>query len=186
MASALRLLRRDRSVSLADDQGLRAAYHAHGAELYRYALRALADRGAAEDVVQETFVRAWRSADSYDPQLSSLRVWLFAILRNAVIDQARKRSAKSWPQPATQPDLLLHADTGPAPADQVLQTWLIEEGLRKLSADHRDALVETYLRGRPYDDVAAERGVPVATMRSRVFYALKALRNALDEMGVTP
>lgn len=186
MASALRLLRRDRSVSLADDQGLREAYQAHGAELYRYAVRALADQGAAEDAVQDTFVRAWRSADSYDEELSSLRVWLFAILRNVVIDHARKRSAKSWPQLAAGPDLPASSDTGPDPADQVLQTWLIEEGLRKLSTDHRDALVETYLRGRPYADVAAERGVPVATMRSRVFYALKALRNALDEMGVTP
>lgn len=68
-----------RSVSLARDSGVREAYAAHGGELYRFALRALGDTGAAQDVVQETFVRAWRAADRFDLELASLRVWLFAI-----------------------------------------------------------------------------------------------------------
>src|SRR3712207_4036754 len=73
---------------------VRAAYAAHGAELYRFALRQLGDGGAAQDVVQEVFLRAWRSADAYDPRLASLRTWLFAIARNVVVDEARRLSAR--------------------------------------------------------------------------------------------
>ena len=58
---------------LSDDVGLRAAYAAHGSELYRFALRGLGDAGLAQDAVQETFLRAWRAADKYDPALASLR-----------------------------------------------------------------------------------------------------------------
>ena len=187
MAGPLRLLRRGSNAPLADDNGLREAYQAHGGELFRFALRALGDRGAAEDVVQETFVRAWRSADRYDPTLSSLRVWLFAIVRNVVIDQARHRTSKAWTPVVADPEApTTQADAAPDPADEVLRGWLVEEALRRLSPEHREAIVETYLRGRTYDEVAAERGIPVGTLRSRVFYALKALRIAMEEMGVAP
>jgi len=64
---------------------------AHGAELYRFANRALRDAGAAQDVVQDTFLRAWRAADRYDPQLASLRTWLFSIARNVIVDHHRAR-----------------------------------------------------------------------------------------------
>lgn len=71
----------------------RAAYEAHGAELYRFALRQLSDEGSARDVVQEVFLRAWRSAARFDPSGASLRVWLFAIARNTVVDHVRQRQA---------------------------------------------------------------------------------------------
>jgi RNA polymerase sigma-70 factor (ECF subfamily) len=59
----------------------------------------------------------------------------------------------------------------------------VEEALRKLRPDHRDVLIETYYRARPYAEVAADLGIPVGTVKSRVFYALRALRLALDELG---
>ena len=65
----------------------------------------------------------------------------------------------------------------------MLVSWQVEEGLRKLSEDHRVVLVETYYRARPYNEVALELGVPVGTVKSRVYYALRALRLALDELG---
>ena len=74
------------------------------------------------------------------------------------------------------------------PTDDVgrlMQRWLVEEALRRLGEDHRRALQETYLADRPYAEVAAELGVPVSTLRSRVFYGLKALRLVLDEMEVS-
>ena len=77
------------------------------------------------------------------------------------------------------------AAPGPDAADRILATWLVEEALGRLSAEHRYVIVETYIRGRSYEEVAGERGVPVGTLRSRTFYALKALRIAMDEMGVT-
>ena len=79
---------------LGDDEGLRSAYAAHGNELFRFARRSLADDQLAEDAVQETFVRGWRAADRFDERLGSLRTWLFAILRNVVIDLSRAEASR--------------------------------------------------------------------------------------------
>ncbi|CAN5903670.1 sigma-70 family RNA polymerase sigma factor [soil metagenome] len=169
---------------------LRAAYNAHGAELYRFAHRQLGDGGAAQDVVQESFLRAWRASASFDPEVASLRTWLFAITRNVVIDQVRRVAIRPWQQ---RPDPL-PPDQSPAAADAerrgidegVLDAWVVEEALRRITAEHRVAIVATHLHERPYDEVAAELDIPVGTLRSRVFYGLRALRLALEEMGVEP
>jgi hypothetical protein len=81
---------------LDSESALRAAYAARGAELYRFALRQLSDDGTAQEVVQEVFLRAWRRADSFDPAVASVRVWLFAIARNVVIDEARRAAVRPW------------------------------------------------------------------------------------------
>jgi RNA polymerase sigma-70 factor, ECF subfamily len=164
---------------------VRAAYTAHGAELYRFALRQLGDGGAAQDVVQEVFLRAWRAADSYDPQLASLRTWLFAIARNVVVDEARRFAVRPWQWNLTDGSDL-PAQAGPADQDALVDTWVVEEALRRIGEDHRTAIVQTHLRGRPHAEVAAELNIPVGTLRSRVFYGLKALRLAMEEMGVEP
>jgi RNA polymerase sigma-70 factor (ECF subfamily) len=163
---------------LGDESVLRAAYAAHGPELYRFAVRALGDNGAAEEVVQETFLRAWRSGDRFDPGLGSLRTWLFAIARNVVIDVTRRRSARPQWLSEVPPD----ADSED-PLENVMIAWQVEEALRRISEDHRVAIVETYYRGRPHAEVAAELRIPEGTLRSRIFYGLKALRLALEEMG---
>ena len=170
---------------LDDETDLRAAYDAHGSELYRFALRQLGDEGAAQDVVQDVFLRAWRSSGSFDPEVASLRVWLFAIARNVVIDEARKRTVRPWQSSlVSDPDI---NRAGPVRIDdQVLDGWIVEEALRRISPEHRAVIVEIYLRGRPPAEVAAEQGVPPGTVRSRVFYGLKALRLTMDEMGVEP
>ena len=80
--------------ALRTDAGVRSVYAAHGGELYRFARRALGDDGLAEEAVQETFVRAWQAADRFDERLGSLRTWLFAILRNVVIDMSRARAVR--------------------------------------------------------------------------------------------
>lgn len=169
---------------LRDEDGLRAAHRAHAGELFRFALRSLGDRGAAEDVVQEVFLRAWRAADSFDPRRASLRVWLFAITRNVLVDQARRRAVR--PAQPVADEILVVLAGGDGGFDEATTTaWIVEEALRRVREEHRVAIVETYLRGRAYAEVSAELGVPVPTLRTRVFYGLKALRVALDEMGVT-
>jgi RNA polymerase sigma-70 factor, ECF subfamily len=165
---------------LEDETSLRAAYAAHGGELYRFALRSLGDTGAAEEAVQETFVRAWRAGQRFDPSLGSLRTWLFAIARNVVIDIGRARSVR--------PPLAGGDGAEPAaedPVDRVMVAWQVEEALRRISDDHRVAIIETYYRGRPHAEVAADLRIPEGTLRSRIFYGLKALRLALEEMGWT-
>ena len=139
--------------------------------------RALNDDGLAEEAVQETFLRAWRAADRYDPHRSSLRTWMFSIARNVTIDLARARSAR--PQSAgreVEPTRGAKDTT-----EESLRSWEMEEALRRIGPQHRHAIVETYYRDRPCAEVAAEAGVPVGTMRSRLYYGLKALRLVLEE-----
>jgi RNA polymerase sigma-70 factor (ECF subfamily) len=167
----------------ADAEWVNAAYAAHGRELYRFALRSLRDPGLAEEAVQTTYLRAWRNAARFDDELGSLRTWLFAIVRNVVIDLARARNVRFGlaRDDTSRADTAIGVDDGEI--DRLLVSWQVEEALRRLSNDHRVVLIETYYRGRPYDAVAAEMGIPVGTVKSRVYYALKALRLALDELG---
>jgi RNA polymerase sigma-70 factor, ECF subfamily len=166
---------------LASDAGVRTVYAAHGAELYRFAFRSLGDRGLAEEAVQETFVRAWQASDRFDDALGSLRTWLFAIVRNVVIDLSRARAVR----PSLAAESTTTTDLGDLSddIDRVLTSWQVEEALRMLSDEHRSALVEVHYKGRAYGDVAADLGVPVGTVKSRVYYALKAMRLALEELG---
>src|SRR5204862_587410 len=80
--------------ALSRERDVREAYAAHAGELYGFAVRSLGDAGLAEEAVQETFVRAWRAGERFDPEIGSLRTWLFAILRNVVIDLSRARAAR--------------------------------------------------------------------------------------------
>ena len=164
------------SGALKRERDVREAYAAHSGELYGFAMRSLGDSGLAEEAVQETFVRAWRAGDRFDPQIGSLRTWLFAILRNVVIDLGRARAAR--PRVA-------EAGVEPSvePLEDVLLSWQVEEAMRRLREDHRRVLFETHYRGRPYAEVAAELGVPEGTIKSRVYYGLRALRVVLEEMG---
>jgi len=163
------------------DAALRSAYDAHGAELLHFARRSLGDSGLAEEAVQETFVRAWRASRTYDPARSSQRTWLFAILRNVVIDLARARRVR--------PALAAAGQAVERPAlvddeiDRALTTWQVEAALAELEEHHRHVLVEVHWRGRPYSEVAAELGVPAGTVKSRVYYGLRGLRRALEAQG---
>lgn len=153
------------------------AYDAHAGELYGFALRGLEDRSLAEEAVQETFVRAWRAASRFDPAIGAIRTWLFAICRNVVVDLARSRASRA------QRDEPVIAVPDTDELDRGLRAWQIEEALARLSDHHRTVLIETYYDGRPASEVAARQGIPEGTVRSRLFYALKALRLVLDEMG---
>jgi RNA polymerase sigma-70 factor, ECF subfamily len=162
--------------ALSGERDVRAAYAAHAGELYGFASRSLGDSGLAEEAVQETFLRAWRAGERFDPQIGSLRTWLFAILRNVVIDLSRARAvrpgvAEGGVEPAVEP------------LEEALLAWQLEEAMRRLGDQHRQVLVETYYRGRPYAEVAEELGVPEGTVKSRVYYGLRALRVALEEIG---
>ena len=167
-----------------DAEWVTAAYAAHGRELYRFAVRSLGDNGLAEEAVQTTYLRAWRAAARYDESLGSLRTWLFAILRNVVVDMARARRVRPMlAEPSPAGDAPERWPASESDVDRMLVAWQVEEAMRRLSPDHRGALIEVYFRCRSYDEVAIEFGIPTGTVKSRVYYALKALRLALEELG---
>ena len=163
--------------ALSRERDVREAYAAHSGELYGFAVRSLGDAGLAEEAVQETFLRAWKAGERYDPEIGSLRTWLFAILRNVVIDMGRARASRPrvGPEQGIEPSV--------EPLEQALVAWQVEEAMRRIGEDHRRVLLETHFRARPYAEVAEEMGVPEGTIKSRVYYGLKALRVALEEIG---
>src|SRR5919202_6671869 len=99
-AQLMERLRKD-----ATGEALRALYRTYAGELLGFALNALGERGAAEEIVQETFTRAWRHADRYDPARGSVRTWLYQIARHAIIDARRRAAARPALAPGAAEDL---------------------------------------------------------------------------------
>lgn len=160
-----------------DGFDVRRAYAEHGRVLFGFALNGVGDHGLAEECVQETFARAWRARDRYRPEQASERTWLFAIARNVVVDALRARARR--PRLVTQDDR-----HGPDPStpgnDQVEDRIVLLAGLTRLSPEHREVIVAVQIEGMTYDQLAQRTGVPVGTLRTRMYYGLRALREILE------
>ncbi len=172
---------------------LRSLHDEHSAALWSYVLHLTAgDRGHAEDVVQETLLRAWRRPELLEKQSESghsVRGWLFTVAHNIVMDHWR--SVRRRPEQLMDPQLISPGMPSSASdlaqsdgTDAALQAILVADGLRRLTADHRAVLVECYFRGCTAQQAAERLGIPVGTVKSRTHYALHALRLALEESGV--
>jgi RNA polymerase sigma-70 factor (ECF subfamily) len=163
---------------------LRELHDAHAAALLTFATRLCdGDRGRAQDVVQETLLRAWQHPEALDPARGPARAWLFTVARHVAIDTHRARASR----PAEVGDAPL--DTVPAAEgdiDRALDTWLVADALGTLTRAHREVLLETFYRGRSVAEAAKALGVPPGTVKSRAYYALRALRVALAERGIEP
>ncbi|MFI5534425.1 sigma-70 family RNA polymerase sigma factor [Kitasatospora sp. NPDC051853] len=165
-----------------DEELVRALHDRHAAALMGFVLRLVGgDRHRAEDVVQETLVRAWRNLHRLDPSADSLRPWLVTVARRIVIDGHRSRQSR----PAEVGDAVLDVMPAEDELERALRLMAISDALDALTEPHRQVIVETYLKGRTVNEAAVELGIPAGTVRSRVFYALKSLKNALEERGVT-
>lgn len=160
---------------------LRAVHDAHAPALYRYVLRLTRDPALAQDVVQEALLRAWRKPAILEQGDEEARAWLFTVARNLVIDD--RRSARHAHEFAT--DEVPERPTGHDETDAVLDRWLLSDALLSLSLEHRTAVVRSYYLGQSAAEISRDEGVPVGTVRSRTHYALRALRLALQERGVT-
>jgi RNA polymerase sigma-70 factor, ECF subfamily len=165
----------DRSAEL-----VRTLHDEHAGPLWSYTLRLThGDRGRAEDIVQETLIRAWRNPAALDEQKGSPRAWLFAVARNLVVDDWRARRVRPALAPENAPE-----PTTEDESDAVLQSLLVEEALARLTSPHREVLLECYFRGSSVAQAAAVLGIPAGTVKSRAHYALHALKLVLEEMGV--
>jgi RNA polymerase sigma-70 factor (ECF subfamily) len=161
-------------------QLLRVLHDEHAPALWRYVVWLTGDRQLAEDVVQETLVRAWRKPEVLDQSESSARAWLFTVARNLVIDD--KRSAHSRHEIAS--DALPEQQVSDG-TDALLDSWLVADALATLSPDHRLVVVNAYYGAKSIAEISAELDIPPGTVKSRLHYALRALRLALQERGMT-
>jgi RNA polymerase sigma-70 factor (ECF subfamily) len=162
-----------------DAELLRALHDEHGPALWSYAVGLTnGDRSRAQDVVQETLLRAWRNPAVLAQQEGSPRAWLFTVARRIVIDEwrsARRRGeviTDEVPEPSTPPDDL---------AQRAVDRHVVMTALLGLSPEHRAVLVECYFRGASVAEAAQRLGIPPGTVKSRTHYALRALRLALEE-----
>jgi RNA polymerase sigma-70 factor (ECF subfamily) len=162
------------------DAAIRQLYSHYAKALHGYVEQFCPDQASADDIVQETFIRAWRHL----PQLSAddrpVRPWLFRVARNLLIDAnraARARPMSAPEQPAGEIGEI-GTDSG---LDEVLDRQLVSAALQHLSPAHQSVLVETFYRGGTMATVARELGIPHGTARSRLHYALDALRQHLEE-----
>ncbi len=158
-----------------------ALHDEHAGVLLAFVLRYAENRAHAEDVVQETLLRAWRHLDRIDGASGNPRAYLMTVARNVLTDQ--------WRAARSRPTLVSEAVDVPAPPspddlDAALERWLVAAALERLTPEHRAVVQSLYYDGRTVDETARTLGIPPGTVKSRGYYALRALRSAFEEMGV--
>lgn len=174
-------------IARGDEQALSLLYDRYAASIMGLALKMIQQREIAEELVQETFVRVWQRAKTFDQARGNVAPWLFGIARNLSIDELRRRRVR--PQPVyDDPDnpwlSELPDETVSVEGDVWLreQRTLIRAALRELSADQREALELAYFSGLTQREIAERLGNPLGTIKTRMRLGLLKLRDILGGM----
>ncbi len=166
-----------RAVATGDrGEPMRQLYQRHAARVYRLGVQLLGDRGLAEELVQETFVGLWRNSSRFDPDRGSAATFISAIARRLAIDLWRRPSSRPLQLDATPPD--------DDQVDRLLIRLDVRDALDSLSDAHREVLELSYHERLKQTEIAARLGIPLGTVKTRCFHALRALKAALDERGI--
>jgi RNA polymerase sigma-70 factor, ECF subfamily len=162
---------------------MKALYDEHAAVLWRYALRLTGDASHAEDVVQETLLRAWQHPEVVGDTERSARAWLFTVARNMIIDD--RRSARYRNVVGSLDEEGAPEQATPDEVNAALDRLLIADAMTQLSAEHRAVIERSYYRGWTTAQIAGDLDIAEGTVKSRLHYAVRALRLTLQELGVT-
>ena len=165
-----------------DIVAVRALYDEHAAALWRYALRLTGDRARAQDVVQETLLRAWQHPEVTDDSERSARAWLFTVARNMIIDE--RRSSRFRNEVRSLDDAAVPEHAGADEVNSALDRMLIGDAMAQLSAEHRAVVRRSYYLGWTTAQIAEDLQIAEGTVKSRLHYALWALRLVLHEKVV--
>jgi len=173
-------------VAAGDEPALGALYDRYGGPAYSLARRICADNGLAEDVVQEVFLAFWRAPERFDPQRGSFGTWLLTLVHHKSVDAVRRESTvRRRTVPQSEDGEERNAPQGPG-ADQAalgaVVAGQVRDALGGLPAEQREALALAYYGGYTQREVAALTGVPLGTVKSRMFTGLARLRGALGPL----
>jgi len=174
---------RANSTSHAEAALMKALYDEHAGALWRYALRLTRDASRAEDVVQETLLRAWQHPEVVGDTERSARAWLFTVARNMIIDEQRSPRIRKFG--GSLDESSAPEQSAPDQVDSALDRMLIADAMAQMSAEHRAVVERSYYRGWTTAQIAADLDIAEGTVKSRLHYAVRALRLTLQEMGVT-
>jgi RNA polymerase sigma-70 factor (ECF subfamily) len=156
---------------------LQTLYADHAPALRAYVTRLLSDPYQAEDVVQETMLRAWRNAELLVPERGSVNGWLMRVAHNIAVDKIRARKAR--------PDEVEESAAAPRSLDDhasaVVDSVFVARALARLSPAHREVLRVVYFADRTAVQAAEVLGLPVGTVKSRTYHALRRLKVCLQE-----
>lgn len=163
------------------DEFVRRLFDDHGAALYRFALGRMVDRRDAEEVVAETLTKAWRHHHQFDEERGSERAWLLGIARNVSADLHRRKGRHLR---AVGPGDVPEQRDPDDRIDLVADASVVRDALMGLSKDHREVIVEAFFAGRTSVEIARRLGIPLGTVKSRMYYGMRALRAGLEEGDV--
>jgi len=159
-----------------DRVAFEALYRRFARPFLGFALRRLGDRQRAEDVTQETFAAIWRSAATYRPERGPGAPWLYAVARNAIVNQSRVRI-----DPVSEAPDVAAAD--PGPLEQAESEWVrgrLRRAIEQLPEEQRTLIELAYWRGLSQTEIAARLGIPLGTVKTRTRAALASLADRLD------
>jgi RNA polymerase sigma-70 factor (ECF subfamily) len=160
------------------DQALSELYRRYERRLFGLGIRLLGDAGLAEELVQETFLRVWRTAERFDPSRGKAAAFILAIARRLAIDL--------WRRPSSRP-IRSAIETAAAldeTIDHLLLQLTVRDALDSLPPAHREVLELSYHADLTQAEVATRLGIPLGTVKSRAYHALRAFRRVIDERGI--
>lgn len=159
---------------------VRLLHEEHAGPLYAFCVRFTGDPQRAEDVVQEVFLRAWRGLSATDLRTRPVRPWLMHVARNLLTDAHRAQQARPV---LVADERALHEAPAVDELDRAVEAWQVAAALSRLTPEHREVLVQAHWLGYSVRETAAHLGIPVGTVKSRAYYAVRALKLVLEEMG---
>ena len=164
------------------EAALSALYDRYARTVYGVGLKILGDRTLAEELVQDVFLKVWRSSRTFDSSRSSFSTWLYRVTRSAAIDLYRKRAHKVHPVPNGELHVAEARDFSEDPQEMVDESWLswrVSRALEALDAPHREVIDLAYFGGLSQREVSERTGVPLGTVKTRTASAFRRLRREL-------
>ena len=170
------------SIAQGDKRALQTLYGRHNVRVYRFALRFLNDEALAEDMVSEVFFDVWRQAERFEAR-SKVSTWLLAMARNKALSVLRRRSTEELDEEVAE-FIEDPSDNPEVSMQKKQQTSLLQECLTQLSPAHREIVDLIYYHGKTIDEVVEIIGVPVNTVKTRMFYARKRIGELISAKGL--